>query len=401
MRFLRIFLLLVVTVFAGGCASLGYYSQAVVGQLDILARTHPIAELLDDTPVAGTETHGVAPPLAPAVKTRLATVLRVRDFATQALGLPDNGSYRVYADIDRTQVAWNVLATPEFSLTPKEWCFPVAGCVPYRGYFSRKRAQQFAEALKQERLDVRVAGVAAYSTLGWFSDPVFSTQLRRSDADIAALIFHELAHQKLYLRGDAAFNESFATAVEIEGMRRWLVQDNGTATLDNYLHDRTRQAEFVELVLKFRARLELLYASSLQDGAKDGVGTAPGTEEIDRIGNTQSRPRREPAVEESMRVAKARVFEALRAEYVLLRKQWGGYDGYDTWFTQGINNAHMASVDLYHQHVPAFQRLLASVHGDLPAFYRLARVLSRLPKAERAARLAEINDTQTRLITEK
>jgi predicted aminopeptidase len=389
MRFLRIFLLLAAAVFTSGCASLGYYSQAMVGQLDILARTRPITELLDDTPAAGMETHSVTPPLAPAVKARLATVLRVRDFATHALALPDNGSYRVYADVDRTHVAWNVVATPEFSLTPKEWCFPVAGCVPYRGYFSRARAQRFAEALKQERLDVRVAGVAAYSTLGWFSDPVFSTQLHRSDTDIAALVFHELAHQKLYLRGDAAFNESFATAVEIEGVRRWLAHGNDAAALDNYLRDLTRQTEFVELLLRYRARLELLYALSLPDDAKNSDADTP------------SRPRRGPAVEESMRVAKARDFEALRAEYGLLRKQWGDYDGYDTWFAQGINNAHLASVGLYHQYVPAFQRLLASVHGDLPAFYRQARALSRLPTAERATRLAEVNGAQTRFLINK
>ena len=333
----------------------------------------------------------VMPALAPDVKTRLATVLRVRDFATQALALPDNDSYRVYADLDRTQVAWNVVATPEFSLTPKEWCFPVAGCVPYRGYFSFKRAQQFAGELRDDRLDVRVAGVAAYSTLGWFRDPVFSTQLRRSDADIAALIFHELAHQKLYLPGDATFNESFATTVEIEGMRRWLAQGSDRAVLDNYLLDRTRHTQFVDLLLKFRTRLEALYASPLtvdpmraekaryyaalraeyanlrtQWGgydARDGVGTTPGTGEVDRVGNTQSRPRREPAVD----------------------------DGYDSWFTQDLNNAHLASVGLYHQYVPAFQALLASVHGDLPAFYRLARALSRLPTAERTARLTELN----------
>jgi len=382
MRYLRIFLLLTATLFATSCANLGYYSQAVTGQLDIMARTRTIAELLDDSPVAGAEPYAAPQPLAPAVKARLVTVLRARDFATQALALPDNDSYRVYADLNRTQVAWNVVATPEFSLTPKEWCFPVTGCVPYRGYFSHKSARQFADELRDDRLDVRVAGVAAYSTLGWFRDPVFSTQLHRSDTDIAALIFHELAHQKLYLRGDATFNESFATTVEVEGMHRWLAQGNDKAALDNYLLDRTRHTQFVDLLLKFRARLEALYASPLPDDARDGVGS----------------PRRELAVEEQMRAAKARDFEALRAEYALLREHWGGYKGYDTWFTRDLNNAHLASVGLYHQYVPAFQALLASVHGDLPAFYRLARSLSRLPTAERAARLAEVSIDQARLV---
>lgn len=361
MRFLRIILPLTATLFATGCANLGYYSQAVTGQLDILGRTRTITELLDDSPDAATR------PLAPSVKARLATVLRVRDFATQALALPDNDSYRVYADLDRAQVAWNVVATPEFSLIPKEWCFPVAGCVPYRGYFSHKRARQFASELRHDRLDVRVAGVAAYSTLGWFRDPVFSTQLRRSDADIAALIFHELAHQKLYLPGDATFNESFATTVEIEGMRRWLAQDNDKAALENYLLDRTRQSAFVALLLKYRARLEALFAS--------------------------------PLPEAQMRAEKARHYDALRAEYVDLRNQWNGYDGYNSWFTQDLNNAHLASVGLYHAYVPAFQALLASAHGDLPTFYRLAHALSRLPTAERTAQLAGDDGVQTRRIT--
>jgi predicted aminopeptidase len=365
MWFLRILLLLAMTALAAGCANLSYYSQAVGGQLDILARTRPITALLDDTPADSTDSNTVTPPLAPAIKARLATVLQIRDFATQSLALPDNGSYRVYADLDRAQVAWNVVATPEFSLSPKEWCFPVAGCVPYRGYFSRANAEKYAETLKLERLDVRVAGVAAFSTLGWFRDPVFSTQLRRSDADIAALIFHELAHQQLYLRGDAAFNESFATTVEIEGMRRWLAQGNNAAAMDKYQRDLTRQTEFVTLLLESRARLEGLYASSL--------------------------------TEDQMRTAKARVFDTLRAEYANLRQQWGGYDGYDTWFAQDLNNAHLASIGLYNQYVPAFQRLLADVRGDLPMFYRQAHTLSRLPTAERAARLAEINSAQARL----
>jgi predicted aminopeptidase len=392
MRFLRIHLLLAATILVGGCTSLGYYSQAILGQLDILTRTHEIAELLDDAPEDDTGDYVTRPSLTPAVKARLATVLQIRDFATNALALPDNGSYRVYAELDRLQAAWNVVATPEFSFTPKEWCFPIAGCVPYRGYFSRSSALQFAEALKQDQLDVRVAGVAAYSTLGWFRDPLFSTQLRRNDTDIAALIFHELAHQQLYLRDDATFNESFATAVEIEGIRRWLTQGNDKAALDNYLRNKARHAEFVALLLKYRTRLEALYASPLPEEpmraakarsyealrneyaelrkqrdateARDDVGTSPGTGERDRAGSGRSRPRHALAVDR----------------------------GYDAWFAQDINNAHLASVGLYHQFVPAFQALLTSVHGDLTAFYRLAHELSRLPKEERTARLTELNN---------
>lgn len=360
---LQIFLLLALGLFVSGCATVGYYGQAVIGQLDILARTRTIAELLDDGPATSIEPSVSTTPLAPATKARLVSILRIRDFATQALALPDNGSYRVYADLDRTQVAWNVVATPEFSFAPKEWCFPVAGCVPYRGYFSQQRAERFARELRDERLDVRVAGVSAYSTLGWFRDPVFSTQLRRGDSHIAAIIFHELAHQELYLRGDTTFNESFATAVEIEGMRRWLAHSGDKAALDRYLRDKTRHTAFVELLLKSRARLESTYSL--------------------------------PLPEDQMRLAKARDYTALRSDYAELRNQWEGYDGYDSWFAQDLNNAHLASVGLYHRYVPAFQTLLASAQGDLPAFYRLARALSRLPKEARAARLAEAGSVQT------
>jgi predicted aminopeptidase len=379
MCFLRIFLLLAIGTLTAGCANLSYYGQAVGGQLDILARTRPISDLLDDTPAASTDISTVAPPVTPAVKARLTTVLQIRDFATNTLSLPDNGSYRVYVDldrqlparstdaipgiVDRAQVAWNVVATPEFSLTPKEWCFFIVGCVPYRGYFSRTSAETFAAMLKQERLDVRVAGVAAYSTLGWFRDPVFSTQLRRSDSDLAALLFHELAHQQLYVSGDAAFNESFATTVEIEGMRRWLAQGEHSADMDQYLLGKQRQAEFVEFLLTFRTQLAQLYASGLS--------------------------------EDQMRAAKTREFARLRTEYAQLRQQWGGYDGYDAWFAQGLNNAHLASIELYHQYVPAFQAMLASVHGDLPTFYQMARTISRLPTEERSARLAELSNTPT------
>ena len=354
MRLLRILILLTATLLASGCATLGYYTQAIGGQLDILARTRPIVELLDDVPGAD----GESVRLEPAVKTRLALILQVRDFATQALALPDNNSYRVYAHLDRSQVAWNVVATAEFSLTPKKWCFPIAGCVPYRGYFSERNARRFAKTLQRDGFDVRMAGVAAYSTLGWFTDPMFSTLLRRSDVDIAALIFHELAHQRLYRAGDTAFNESFATVVEGEGLRRWLLHRKDISALEAWERDRDRQNGFVELLHKHRTQLETLYASALPE--------AP------------------------MREAKVRGFDTLRAEYAELQQRWGGYSGYDAWFAQDLNNAHLAAVGLYHQHVPAFHALLAQSNGNMSDFYRRARVLSRLPEAERAARLAEL-----------
>lgn len=352
LRLLRVLPLLLSGLFIGGCAGLDYYGQAIGGQLDILARTRPISELLNDIPASDGDTLR----LEPAIKTRLTTILEIRDFASQALALPDNNSYRVYAQLDRPQVAWNVVATPEFSLKPKTWCFPIAGCVPYRGYFSESRAQGFAAQLKSEGLDARVAGVAAYSTLGWFSDPVFSTLMRRNDADLAGLIFHELAHQRLYLAGDAAFNESFASVVEAEGVRRWLQQRGDVRALELWQRDQSRQREFVELLHKYRGRLQALYASAL--------------------------------TEIEMRGAKKHIFDTLRAEYVELRNRWGGYAGYDAWFAQDLNNAHLAAVGLYHRYVPAFQSLLENAAGDMKAFHRSARALRRLPETERNERLA-------------
>lgn len=359
LRLLRILPLFLGGLFSSGCAPLGYYGQAIGGQLDILTRTRPISELLNDVSSADGDTVR----LEPTIKARLVTILQVREFATQALALPNNNSYRVYAHLDRSQVAWNVVATPEFSLKPKTWCFPVAGCVPYRGYFSESSAQDFAAQLKRDGLDVRIAGVAAYSTLGWFTDPVFSTLMRRNEADLAGLIFHELAHQRLYLAGDAAFNESFASVVEAEGVRRWLQQRGDLPALEIWERDQTRQREFVEMLHKHRTQLQTLYDSALAETA--------------------------------MREAKARVFDTLRAEYAELRKGWGGYTGYDAWFAQDLNNAHLAAVGLYQRHVPAFQSLLARAEGDMAAFYRSARALRRLPQAERNDRLAEL-DTQAK-----
>lgn len=354
LRLLRILPLLLGGLFISSCATLGYYGQAIGGQLDILARTRPISELLENVPALNGDTLH----LESATRARLTTVLQIRDFASQTLALPNNNSYRVYAHLDRPQVAWNVVATPEFSLKPKTWCFPVAGCVPYRGYFSESRAQGFAAQQKHEGLDARVAGVAAYSTLGWFTDPVFSTLMRRNEADLAGLIFHELAHQRLYLAGDAAFNESFASVVEAEGVRRWLQQRGDLHAFEMWQRDQSRQREFVELLHQYRAHLETLYASALTQTA--------------------------------MREGKARAFDALRADYAELRKRWGGYVGYDAWFAQNLNNAHLAAVGLYHRHVPAFQLLLERADGNMTAFYRSARALRRLPKTERNDRLAEL-----------
>lgn len=352
MAFARIALIALLCVPAFGCANLSYYAQAVNGQLEVYAQTRRIADIIAD------------PTADPALKEKLAEVLRIREYASRELGLPENDSYRSYADLKRPYVLWNVFATPELSLKAREWCFPITGCVGYRGYFSEKRAATFAARRRAAGDDVHVGGVAAYSTLGWFDDPMLNTIIHRPLPEIAGLVFHELAHQQLYVRGDTAFSESFAVAVELEGVRRWLQAHGAADDYAAYAARLRRREEFVALVLKHRDRLEALYES--------------------------------PASVAEKRAGKARIFAELRAEYEVLKAtSWQGYSGYDRWFAQDLNNAHLVSLGMYHRHVPAFQVLLARHRGDLPAFYQDVQTLGRLPAFERVAALNAFLPTAT------
>ncbi len=322
---------------------MSYYSQAVSGQYRVWSASKPIDKLLDDD-----ETD-------PVLRQRLELVSEITAFAANELSLPDDGSYRHYADLGRPYVLWNVFAAPEFSLEPVTWCFPIAGCVGYRGYFSEQDAQEFAEGLREKDLDVYVGGVPAYSTLGWFDDAVLNTFIDYADADLARLIFHELAHQVAFAPGDTTFNESFATTVELEGVRRWLVstgRSDQMATVDMALE---RQQEFVDLVMRTRGALEAVYQSGLP--------------------------------EEAMLQRKVDTYSNLRAEYQELKIKWGGYSGYDRWFEHQLNNAKLASVATYNQLVPAFQRLLAENDGDLKAFYKSVVALTKMTPEERQTRL--------------
>ena len=329
----------------GGCATIDYYAQAVSGQVELLRRARPIPEQLED------------PSLTPALKARLERVLVIRDFASRELGLPDNGSYRAYADLGRPFVVWNVFAAPEFSIKPEQSCFPIAGCVTYRGWFSQADAERHAAALRERGFDVYVGGVPAYSTLGWFNDAVLNTFVNYPEPELARLLFHELAHQQFYLGGDTVFNESFAVAVENEGVRRWLRQHGAPGQLQQYEGFQVRRREFIALVLGYRSRLESLYSEAL------GAG--------------------------EMRVRKTAAFAEMRADYDALKASvaWGGFAGFDRFFAHPLNNAHLASVAAYTELVPAFQALLAGQGGDLPRFYKLVREIAALPKAERDARL--------------
>ena len=274
------------------------------------------------------------------------------------LGLPENASYRRYADLGRPYVVWNVVAAPELSLAPRRWCFPFAGCFSYRGYFSESAAAAFAAGLASEGWDVTVAGVRAYSTLGWFDDPLTSSMVELPAHTLAGLVFHELAHQRLHVPGDTGFNESFAVVVERAGVRRWLDAAGRSGPGGGHRIAAGRRAAFLALIRGVRRDLEALYASSRTDAEK--------------------------------RAAKAQRIGRLRARYAALRSGWQGGPSYDGWFERGVNNAALALVATYDRWVPALEALLARSGDDLEAFYRACEALAKLPPAERRARLEEL-----------
>jgi predicted aminopeptidase len=289
------------------------------------------------------------------LKAKLERVLAIREYASRELGLPDNPSYRSYTDLGRRYVLWNIFATPELSLEPRQWCFPVAGCVNYRGYFDEGAARAEAAKLAAAGDDVYVGGVPAYSTLGYFNDPMLSTVIRYPDTEVARLIFHELAHQVAYAKDDTVFNESFAVSVEEEGVRRWLVAQNDPTLTAQFKSSQRLREGFRALVERTRNELEALYASS--------------------------------ASVDDKRSGKAAAFSAMRASYEAMKKEWGGFAAYDGWFAQGPSNANLAAVGLYTQRVPEFHALLAADGGDLPRFYAEVKTLAHLPKDQRASAL--------------
>ena len=345
------------TVFATlaltGCASAGYYAQSITGHLGLMLRARPIETVL------------AAPETDPRLAARLRTALDIRDFASGALGLPANASYRRYAALDRRYVVWNVVAAPELSLAPRHWCFPFAGCLSYRGYFSESDAAAFAAGLASEGWDVTVAGVRAYSTLGWFDDPLSSPMVEQPAYSLAGLVFHELAHQRLYVPGDTEFNESFAVVVERAGITRWIeaAARAGPGERERYRIAAERRAAFLALVRDARRDLEAVYASSRSDAEK--------------------------------RAAKAERIERLRARYAALRSGWRDGPSYDGWFERGVNNAALALVSTYDRWVPALEALLARSGGDLEAFYRACDALAKLPPAERRAGLEALETAGT------
>lgn len=341
----RIAILCSMAILVASCAQLGYYVQAAQGQYSLLSDAKPIDDWIND------------PATEEVLKLRLSKVKQIRAFAAKELGLPDNGSFKSYTDLKRPFVLWNVVATPELSLRPEQWCFPIAGCVTYRGYYNKDEAQRFANDLRRNGYDVQVGGVPAYSTLGWFNDPVLSSFIQYPEVKLARLVFHELAHQIVYVPGDSQFNESFASAVEEAGVERWIAAFGDDTLREKHGAIEVRKQDFLALLLKHRALLADNYASDASKSAK--------------------------------RRRKAEIFQSLQDEYQELKTKWGGYAGYDRWFAEPLSNAHLASIATYNDHVPGFRALLEQ-KKTFPKFYKAVRELAQLDKNLRHERLAQL-----------
>jgi predicted aminopeptidase len=323
-----------------------YYMQAARGHMDVMNQRRPVAEVIADQESPQD------------LKERLGLVQLARDYAVQELKLPDNESYRSYSDIGRDYVVWNVFAAPEFSLRAKSWCFPVAGCVAYRGYFSEQAAQDFATKLSAQGYDVSVGGVSAYSTLGKFADPVLNTMMRWSDVELVSTIFHELAHQKLYIKNDTAFNESFATAVATTGIERWLQARNETSQHRASTDRKRVRSDVMKLVKVARAELQDLYASEVDVSQKRSGKRAI----LDRLSEHAG-----DVIEKSN-------------------------SGMRNWLAAPLNNARLMSLGLYEGGQNAFSRILDDCDADLTCFYAAADSLAKLSPSERNEKLEEISD---------
>ena len=334
-------------VFLSACGESGYLLQSVKGHLGLMSRAQPIDEILASNDASE------------VVIRQLKTVVKLRAFAVDSLYLPDNGSYLEYADLERPYAVWNLTAAPEFSIAPRQWCFPIVGCVTYRGYFDEKSAISESENLAASGFDVDVYGVEAYSTLNWFDDPVLNTFLRNDEIHLAALLFHEMAHQVVYVPNATTFNESFAKTIEIEGLRRWFHSNASQELWQECLQREKLSAEFRAFLNSIRQELQTVYLADLEI--------------------------------EQKRLAKKQIIMSAYERYARMKEEWGGYAGYDQWMNKGLNNARLASVAVYDDLVPAFQALLQSVDYDLPTFYAEVRKLGALPKDTRQVKFQALS----------
>lgn len=330
-------------LFLIGCESTAYYLQAVNGHLDVMGRRVDSGEIIAD------------PSQPEKLRERLALIGRMRDYSVADLALPDNGSYRSYSDLERKAAVWSVFAAPPLDLTLKTWCYPVIGCAAYRGYYAEADAQALGDELKAEGMDVFVGAVPAYSTLGWFDDPVLNTFVNWPEPWLAGLIFHEMAHQVVYVAGDSAFNESYAKTVEYEGMYRWLLQEGREEALCDWVRRERRREGLIKLTNALQADLKTLYASELSD--------------VEKLARKQV------------------LFERLREQYLALMLKIGVAPDKAQKAAESMNNARLGSIAIYNQHVPAFRALLRDLNGDFVRFHQQVEVLAELEAEARAARL--------------
>ena len=335
-----------------GCSSIDYLGQSASGHFHLLAAARPVKDAIAD------------PTTPEALRKRLELTQRMREFAVTELKEPDNGSYRSYADLKRSAAVWNVVAAPELSLKLQTWCFPVVGCVGYRGYYDLAAANAAAAPLKAEGLEVDVYEVPAYSTLGWMNwiggDPLLNTFVQWPEGELSRLIFHELAHQVAYAPGDTTFNESFATAVERIGSQRWLEANASAEVREKQASTEVRRHDFHVLVRAWRAKLDALYRGDLPDADK--------------------------------RVQKAALYAGMRADYdALKRDRWNGYKGYDHWFAT-VNNAALGAQAAYDDQVSAFERLFVVEGSDFDRFYAEVKRIAALPKPERDAQMTKYRE---------
>ena len=321
-----------------GCDTVSYYSQGIQGHFNLVSRVKPIEDVIENKQTSE------------KTRKQLVQALKARQFAIKTLKLPDNKSYKGYADLKRKNVTWNVVATKELSMEPYKSCFPITGCLSYRGYFSEGRAKQFADKLKQEDYEIHIGGSSAYSTLGWFKDPIVSPMLRYGDVQLAQTLFHELAHQRLYIKDDSDFNEAFATAVGQNGVREWLTETDSKA-LPRYNKNLSRYGQFLKLLSDTAAELKDLYSTKLSDEGK--------------------------------REKKKQLIVELRKNYQGFKKQHPGYTNFDGWFEKPINNPRLAMVSVYHELVPDFDRWLQACDNDFPRFYNAIESISKMPKEQR------------------
>ena len=323
-----------------GCAGPSWYAQAVSGHLELMNKRVEISEILADNKTD------------PTLRQDLELAMEIRRFAIDQLGLPDSDSYTEFVQTGQQATTWNIVATPEFSLEAKKWCFIIAGCVSYRGYFNQISAERFANKLEEKSYDVTISPAIAYSTLGWFSDPMLDTMLQYPNEQLAALIFHELAHQQLYVRGDTAFSEAYASFVEEIGVREWLLSSGRDDLMSRWQSSATASAQFNILLQNTRHQLDGIYNSGIN--------------------------------QEEMRSQKELVFTAMKMQYrVLVNEHWSGIDHYRSWFSRELNNARLALMKIYHGSHCAFENLYESAGSNLQVFHQLAADRAGLSADER------------------